>query len=76
MSSEATDSERALEEALQERARLWEQLHEQRAAEREVEELKATIARMESSLSWRITRPLRDVKTQWHKLKRRLNPPD
>jgi hypothetical protein len=76
VSSEATDSERALEEALQERARLWEQLHEQRAAEREVEELKATIARMESSLSWRITRPLRDVKTQWHKLKRRLNPPD
>lgn len=76
MSSEATDTERALEEALQERARLWEQLHEQRAAEREVEELKATIARMQSSLSWRITRPLRDVKTQWHKLKRRLNPPD
>jgi hypothetical protein len=76
VSSEATDSERALEEALQERARLWEQLHEQRAAEREVEELKATIARMETSLSWRITRPLRDVKTQWHKLKRRLNPPD
>jgi hypothetical protein len=76
VSSEATDTERALEEALQERARLWEQLHEQRAAEREVEELKATIARMQSSLSWRITRPLRDVKTQWHKLKRRLNPPD
>jgi hypothetical protein len=41
-----------------------------------VEDLKAHIARMESSLSWRITRPLRDVKTQWHKLKRRLNPPD
>jgi hypothetical protein len=76
VSREATDTERALEDALRERARLWEQLHEQRAAEREVEELKAKIARMESSLSWRITRPLRDVKTQWHKLKRRLNPPD
>jgi hypothetical protein len=76
VSREATDSERALEEALSERARLWEQLHEQRAAQREVEDLKAHIARMESSLSWRITRPLRDVKTQWHKLKRRLNPPD
>jgi hypothetical protein len=72
----STDTERALEEALRERARLWEQLHEQRAAEREVEHLKAQIARMESSLSWRITRPLRDVKTHWHKLKRRLNPPD
>jgi hypothetical protein len=76
VSSETTGTERALDEALRERARLWEQLHEQRAAEREVEELKAKIARMESSLSWRITRPLRDVKTQWHKLKRRLNPPD
>ena len=76
MSSETTDTERALDEALRERARLWEQLHEQRAAEREVEELKAKIARMESSLSWWVTRPLRDVKTQWHKLKRRLNPPD
>ena len=74
--SEATNTERALEEALAERARLWEQLHEQRAAEREVEDLKAQIARMESSLSWRITRPLRDVKTVWHKIKRRLNPPD
>lgn len=74
--SEATDTERALEEALQERARLWEQLHEQRAAERELEHLKAQIARMESSLSWRITKPLRDVKTVWHKVKRRLGPPE
>ena len=74
MSSEATATE--LEQLRRERARLWEQLHEQRAAEREVEELQAKIGRMESSLSWRITRPLRDVKTQWHKLKRRLNPPD
>jgi hypothetical protein len=74
--SEATDAERALDEALRERARLWEQLHEQRAAEREVEHLRAQIARMESSLSWRITWPLRAVKTYWHKLKRRLSPPD
>jgi hypothetical protein len=27
-------------------------------------------------LSWRITLPLRLVKTYWHKLKRRLSPPD
>jgi hypothetical protein len=74
--SNTTDTERELEQLRQERARLWEQLHEQRAAEREVEHLKAQIARMESSLSWRITKPLRDVKTYWHKLKRRLNPPD
>jgi hypothetical protein len=73
---DTSDTERALEEALRERARLWEQLHEQRAAEREVEHLKAQIARMESSLSWRITKPLRIAKTLWHKVKRRLSPPD
>jgi hypothetical protein len=72
----STDTERALEEALRERARLWEQLHEQRAAERELEHLRAKVAMMESSLSWRITKPLRDVKTRWHKLKRRLGTPD
>ena len=76
MSREATDTGRALEEALRERARLWEQLHEQRAAEREVEDLKRRIAHMESSLSWRITRPLRLLKTYWHKLKRRLSTQD
>jgi hypothetical protein len=74
--TDATDTERELEELRGERARLWAQLHEQRAAQREVGDLKAHIARMESSLSWRITKPLRDVRTQWHKLKRRLNPPD
>ncbi|HET8672488.1 MAG TPA: hypothetical protein VFL87_02560 [Thermoleophilaceae bacterium] len=71
----STDTERELEELRRERARLWEQLHEQRAAEREIERLQAKITRMESSLSWRITKPLRDVKTQWHKVKRRLSQP-
>jgi predicted RNase H-like nuclease (RuvC/YqgF family) len=74
--SETTDTDRELEQLRRERARLWEQLHEQRAAEREVEHLEAQIARMEASLSWRITWPLRLVKTYWHKVKRRLNPPD
>jgi hypothetical protein len=65
----------ALEELLRERARLWGQLHEERAAEREVEDLRRQIARMEASLSWRVTRPLRLVKTYWHKVKLRLAPP-
>ena len=73
MSREVTDTERELEQLRRERARLWEQLHEQRAAEREVEHLRAQIVRMESSLSWRITKPLRVVKTYWHKVKRRLS---
>ena len=46
-----------------------EQLHEQRAAEREAADLRAKVTRMESSLSWRITKPLRLAKTLWHKLK-------
>ncbi len=74
MSEPSLDTE--LEQLRRERARLWEQLHEQRAAEREVEHLRSEIARMESSISWRITRPLRDVKTQWRKLKRRLSSND
>jgi hypothetical protein len=74
---ETTPVERQLEDALRERARLWEQLHEQRAGERELEHLRAKVQRMESSLSWRITRPLRDVKGVWHRVKRRLTaPPD
>ena len=70
--SEATDTRQELERLREERARLWEQLHEERFAEREIERLEAQVARMESSLSWRITRPLRDARTQWHKVKRRL----
>ncbi|HEX6458354.1 MAG TPA: hypothetical protein VF032_05495 [Thermoleophilaceae bacterium] len=74
MSEPSLDTE--LDQLRRERARLWEQLHEQRAAEREVEFLRAEVARIESSLSWRITKPLRDVKTQWRKLKRRLSSTD
>ena len=70
-----SDGDPALEEVLRERARLWEQLHEERAAEREVEDLKRQIARMEASASWRVTKPLRLAKTYWHKVKLRLAPP-
>jgi hypothetical protein len=55
----------ALEEALRERARLWEQLHEQKALEREVEDLRRKVARMENSISWRATKPLRVAKLIW-----------
>ena len=67
---ESTDSERRLNEALRERARLWEQLHEQRADERELEHLRAKVAMMEGSLSWRVTKPLRTAKLAWYKLRR------
>lgn len=58
-------SDEALEEALRERARLWEQLHEQKALEREVEDLRRKVARMEGSISWRATKPLRVAKLIW-----------
>ena len=69
---ESTDLERRLDEALRERARLWEQLHEQRALENEVEHLRARVVQMESSLSWRLTKPLRVGKLYWAKLRRVL----
>lgn len=55
----------SLEEALRDRARLWEQLHEQKAMEREVEDLRRKVARMEGSISWRATKPLRVAKLIW-----------
>jgi hypothetical protein len=58
-------ADEALEEVLRERARLWEQLHEQRALEREVEDLRRKVARMEGSVSWRVTKPLRVAKLIW-----------
>jgi predicted nuclease with TOPRIM domain len=69
----SSDLERRLEEALRERARLWEQLHEQRALEQEVEHLRRKVARMEGSLSWRITKPIRLVKQRYDRLRK---PPD
>jgi hypothetical protein len=76
VSREATDTGRALEEALAEKARLWAQLHDQRANERELEHLRSQVAQMESSLSWRSTKPLRVAKRYWGKLQRRLYQPN
>jgi hypothetical protein len=57
----ALSAEQALEELAAERNRLWAQLHERAAAEREVEHYRALVAQMESSKSWRLTAPLRGV---------------
>ena len=51
--------EARLEEALAERARLWEELHRLRAEQREVEYYEALAAKMETSVSWQVTAPLR-----------------
>jgi hypothetical protein len=58
----ALRAEAALEEALEERNRLWDELHRHKAQEREVEALTEKVARMESSLSWRVPKPIRVAK--------------
>jgi hypothetical protein len=58
----AARAEAELEEALAERNRLWEELHARDAERRQAEHYRNEIARMEASLSWRITTPLRELK--------------
>ena len=48
-----------LEEALAERARLWEEVLRLRAERREVEYYEALANQMRTSVSWRVTAPLR-----------------
>ena len=58
----ADQTEVALAAALEERTRLWKQAHRAHALERELGEVRGMVADMESSLSWRITVPLRRAK--------------
>jgi hypothetical protein len=55
----AAAAEAALEEALRERAELWARVNELRAQDREVQDLRAEVAYLRGTISWRITRPLR-----------------
>ncbi|MBA2505544.1 MAG: hypothetical protein H0V29_06305 [Thermoleophilaceae bacterium] len=52
----------ALEEALKERNELWEKLNEERFDRAELESLRARVAMIEGSASWRLGKPLRDAK--------------
>lgn len=56
-------AESALADALQERNRLWEEAHRARALQRELDDVRTMVADIQSSLSWRITTPLRVAKT-------------
>ena len=70
-----TDTERleaALAEAREERARLWEEVHRLRAERREVEYFERRFHQMETSLSWRLTKPLRAGKTLAVLIRRKL----
>ena len=65
-------TEDALAEALAERARLWEEVHRLRAERREVEYYERLAEQMRTSVSWRITAPLRIFKTLWIRVRRKL----
>jgi hypothetical protein len=66
------DDERRLERALAENARLWQELHRLRAERREVEYYERLAAQLQTSLSWRITTPLRSGKALAARVRRRL----
>ena len=57
----------------QERARLWEELHRLRAERREVEYYEELTRQLQSSVSWRVTAPLRSGKTLAVKVRRKLS---
>ena len=57
----------------EENARLWEELHRLRAQQREVEYLERRVVQMQTSVSWRITAPLRVAKRLSGKARRKLD---
>ena len=69
----ASDTQDRLQELLDERARLWEELHRLRAERREVAYYEALATKMQTSVSWRVTAPLRAGKTLAGKLRRKLS---
>jgi hypothetical protein len=69
VSDETADLRAELEALSAERARLWTELHDQRALEREVDDLRAQVAYMENTASWKLTTPLRLAKRAVHEMK-------
>lgn len=62
-----------LDEALAENARLWQEVHRLRAERREVAYYERLANQLQSSLSWRITTPLRTGKTLAARVRRKLD---
>lgn len=55
-------AEAALREALEDRARVWEQAQRARALEQDLEQMRRVLSDMQQSPSWRLTAPLRRAK--------------
>jgi hypothetical protein len=67
-----SDDRERIAELTAEQARLWEENQRLRAERRAIEEYERRVGYVESSLSWRITRPLRTGKTLAERVRRRL----
>ncbi len=65
--------EHRLEELLAERARLWEEVHRLRSERRDAEHYEHLTRVMSTSLSWRVTAPLRSGKVLATKVRRKLD---
>jgi hypothetical protein len=70
------EAEAALAELREERARLWQEVHRLRAERREVEYYERLATQMSTSVSWRITAPLRAAKVLSAKVRRKLEERD
>jgi hypothetical protein len=68
-----TSAEARVAELANERARLWDEVQRLRAKERDVEYHERLLAELQSSLSWRLTSPLRVGKTLAMRVRRRLD---
>ena len=69
---EVSETQPRLQELLEERARLWEEVHRLRAERREVAYYEKLADQMRTSVSWRVTAPLRAGKTIAGKVRRKL----
>ena len=69
-SERALRAEARLAEVLEERARLWEELHALRAERSEERYFQQLYRALESSVSWKVTRPLRSAKVLAAKFRR------
>ena len=66
----ARTAEARVEELAEDRARLWEEVHRLRSECREDEHFRELARYMESTASWKITRPLREAKRLYIGLRR------
>jgi hypothetical protein len=65
----ARTAEARLQELSAERARLWDEVQRLRAQERQVEHYEARTRYIENTASWRLTWPLRALKTAYMKVR-------